>query len=151
MAWNTERESPRLQADTAANDLIVRQHERVSCKLEALAAIDPGDAEQVVLSRLVSTAGRTDSTIGVTIVDVSTGGLGVVAPVYLPRGTRVRVRLPEHRSASGAPCEHLLRVQRCAMIDRSPSYYVGGAFTDSDPGSVGALLTLASAKGAKAC
>lgn len=132
---------------SAPGNILVRQHERVTCELDAFARVEPGQGDQVVLSRSAATGGRSEGEIRVSVVDVSPGGLGVRSPIYLPRGTKLRVIMS--RSSPDAPDAHqiVVRVQRSAMIDRSPAYYLGGAFVQADPRQIDALLDRARSEG----
>lgn len=126
------------------NELVVRQHERYACELPARVRVAAENAGQVVLSRSV---GDGNGCINATIVDCSTGGLGLRMPVYLPRGCRVDVQVP---GAPGQPdvFRGVVRVQRATMLERTPTYYLGGSLLrDSAGGEVARLLAHARAAG----
>jgi hypothetical protein len=109
------------------NELLVRQHQRYTCSLHAKVRVPPPDATQITFARAV---GDGAGTINATVVDCSSGGLGLQMAVYLPRGCRVHVRVP---AGPGEPdlFNGELRAQRVTMIDRNPTYYLGGAMVPS--------------------
>ncbi len=163
---NAATTNARTSASTSgqSGDGLVRQHERVSCRMAAVSRVEPG-SDQVVLSR-ASASGRGEGELGVWLVDVSPGGLGITSPLFFPRGTKLRVRLEATRDGAGARVEvaahagkgggaddHglLVRVQRCMMTDRAPTYYVGGSFVKPDRAAVMALMELAAGRGVAAC
>ena len=126
-----------LPQPNAPSDLLVRQHERLICRLAALVRVVPEDAPQVSLSR---TIGDGAGGLGCVVVDCSSGGLGLQSTVFIPRGARLDVSISaEHvepgeelaRPSSGAMAREIfsgsVRVQRVTMIDRTPRYYVGAA------------------------
>ncbi len=124
-----------------AEQLVVRQHERFLCRLGSLVRVCEDMADQVVMARSV---GDGTGAVEVVITDASRGGLGIESTVFLPRGSRLRVRV---KSADVAPEKDLLlRVQRVTMLDRKPTYYLGLSFVSKGPEhdqNVGALLELA--------
>jgi hypothetical protein len=126
---------------SGTEQLVVRQHERHLCRVACSLRMGEQGAEQVALARSVGDgAGRVEA----TIVDCSRGGLGLESRVFLPRGSRMLVRIgtPE----GGA--ELSVRVQRATMTDRTPTYYLGVSFAGSGPEherAVAATLELARA------
>ena len=114
----------------AAEQLVVRQHERFHCRLPLQLRIAPEVAEQIVLARTVC---DNTGSIEAFITDASRGGLGIESAVFLPRGCRLRVRLKS--AAAPATPEHdlVVRVQRVSMLDRKPTYYLGVSFFSKGP------------------
>ena len=110
--------------DRSADQLVVRQHLRHTCRLPADITVSADSPTRVTLSRSV---GDGTGVIAVTVVDCSSGGLGLESCVYLPRQTRlaVRIRLADARTAE---VELEATVQRAMMISRGPKYYLGLAF-----------------------
>jgi hypothetical protein len=107
----------------SADQLVVRQHERRSCRLEAGLRVAAEHTHVVALSRSV---GDGTGSISATVVDVSNGGAGVETAVFLPRGTSVNLTV---RTGSGSETIELpSRVQRVTMISREPRYYMGLAY-----------------------
>ena len=113
--------------NTAGTDLTVRRHERVLCDLEAVVAVAPECQASVKLSR---GACRADGGVSARVVDCSRGGLGLQTKVFLP-GTSVLTvcfALP----GSNEEVRTKVRVQRVAMVDRGPTYYIGTSFEEED-------------------
>lgn len=106
------------------DQLVVRQHERLQCRLRAHVRIDEEHAEQVAFARTVSDG---TGTIGAHITDCSQGGLSLETSVFLPRGCRIRVRLDTAESTPHK-LEVLARVQRSSMTNRAPTYVLGASF-----------------------
>lgn len=135
-------------ADHQSADLLVRQHERAACDLGAYVRVDTDPADQVVFSRSAAPGGRGDSEIDVRIVDVSPGGLGLRSNVFVPRGTRLVARVvPAKDELQPTTDELQVRVQRCAMIDRTPAYYLGTAFVAPNPAALARLTQMAKSEG----
>lgn len=109
-----------------AEQLVVRQHERYSCQVQADVGITADSPSRVVLSR---TVGNGTGVLAATVVDCSAGGMGLESPVYLPRNARLLVRL-DLGDASGRDGHVEIEgtVQRATMISRAPRYYLGLAF-----------------------
>jgi hypothetical protein len=131
-----------------ASDLAVRRYERYLCDLPAMVDIAPSSAGAVCLGQAaVGTNGR----VSARVTDCSAGGLGLKSPVYFPHtaNLRVTITLPAPLSGSLDVC---LRVQRVAMTDRKPTYYVGGAFeglSGDHLSTVQALMEALKASGAQ--
>lgn len=107
-----------------AEQLVVRQHERHLCRLDCRLRLDDHSVAQVTPAR---TVGDGAGGLSAMMVDCSRGGLGLESPVFLPRGSRVRVSVAPGQP--GAPrTELLVRVQRVSMMDRKPTYYLGVSF-----------------------
>jgi c-di-GMP-binding flagellar brake protein YcgR len=96
---------------------------------------------QVRFSSL-STAADRHVTRG-TVLDVSSGGMGLYCEQFVPRMCEGVVRVfdptPVGEGADGSPVfevafEHRVRVRRVSMASHDPTYEVGLAFIDPDPG-----------------
>lgn len=123
--------------------LVVRQHERLQCRLPAHARIADEHAEQVAFAR---TVGDGSGAVDVFITDCSRGGINIESTAFLPRGCRLRVRLAPDPASSAPPVELLVRVQRPTMIARTPTYALGTSFVGQGNGHdamVAALLDAA--------
>lgn len=118
--------------------LVVRQHERLTCRLPATVRVSDEYASQVTLARSAADAG---GILNVKVVDCSRGGLGLESRLFLPRSCRVKITVAEAvqavvaQAATGAdvaspvgPLEFIARVQRITMTNRTPTYYLGLAF-----------------------
>ena len=123
----------------AVDPLVVRQHERLSCRLPAKLRVREEHASQVIISRA---AGDGSGGLNVTVVDCSGGGMGLEIPIFIPRSCRVQVQIfadPAAAAAAGAPAAGPLdftfdaRVQRISMTGRAPVYYLGLAFLGDAP------------------
>jgi hypothetical protein len=112
-----------------AEQLVVRQHERLRCDLAARVMVGPESAERVVLSLDGARGGNGAVDVAVRVTDCSRGGLGLQSPVYLPKRCRVMVRVEGVDGLEGASgtLELGVTVQRAAMLDRGPTYYLGTA------------------------
>lgn len=137
---------------TGSNEMLVRQHERVTCTVAAIVAVDRAQSEQVVLSRAIASGCHREGEFAAMVVDFSPGGLGIRSSVYLPKGCRLFVRLskPNAPLAGGSTTieEIAVRVQRCSMIDRTPAYYCGCSLVKAPAGAVALLKSLAASEGA---
>lgn len=113
--------------------LVVRQHERHTCRLKAEASVAAGGGPPpaVVLSR---SAGDGTGTVPGTVVDCSAGGLGLETSVFFPRSCRLRIRA---WLGSDATVEVIATVQRVTMISREPRYYLGLAYLTGPDGGLG--------------
>jgi hypothetical protein len=105
-------------------DLSVRQHERHPCDVAAgmLVSGQSVDAVKLVKTGAGGAPGR--------VVDFSRGGLGLSSTVYFPLTCHLRVSIPDN---AGGSIKIDLRVQRVAMLDRTPTYYIGTSFDATTP------------------
>ncbi|MGH7133129.1 MAG: hypothetical protein ACREJO_14435, partial [Phycisphaerales bacterium] len=62
-------------------NLVVRQHERLNCALRAELRVSPEHAEKIIVS---TAAGETNGVVPVTLIDLSSGGVGVKSKVIFP-------------------------------------------------------------------
>jgi hypothetical protein len=104
-----------------------RQFRRHETQFEARFEVHPDHAGQFRLS-------LPDAASGLTVLDVSQGGLGVCTGFYIPKNLRLELRI----SGVGQEPEHGARdlfvravVRRCVMTDHKPTYQVGMQFVDS--------------------
>lgn len=115
------------------DNLVVRQHERVRCALAAQSQVTGEHAGIVVLA-----VGATDGQGGFvcSVVDISNGGLAVRSKVFMPKQTRLVVRITDPSLATeGQPVAFTAtcKVMRVQMVDRTPTYELGTAFVDMSP------------------
>lgn len=121
-------------------NLVVRQHERLSCALRAELRVSPEHAEKVIVS---SAAGETNGVVAVTLIDLSSGGVGVKSKVFFPKQARMVLRIWASGSdGAGQPSEFAVRIQRVQMLDRTPVYYLGAAFSGEGAGHAEAVSGL---------
>ncbi|MGQ0627516.1 MAG: PilZ domain-containing protein [Phycisphaerales bacterium] len=121
--------------------LVVRQHERHTCDVPARFSVDTAHHDRVTIA--FQSTGMSTGDVPVRIIDCSAGGLGLRSPVYIPKTGRIRVQF--ELADGGPPIDTILRVMRASMQDRTPSYYLGGAFTDDSPSTTAALARLVAA------
>jgi len=105
-------------------NLTVRRSTRRMIGLAAEVEVAPEHEEYVRLA---------GGAISATAVDMSEGGIGVLAAGYLPKRCLATVRV-----MSPINDEHILftaktRVARAAMVDRRPGYQLGLLFEDDSP------------------
>lgn len=108
------------------SDLAVRRHERYGCAV--LATVLVGPASAVRLSR---SAIGVDGSVHASVVDISRGGIGISSPVFFPQTCQLKVSFTPPGATS--PIHALIRVQRVAMSDVKPTYYLGGSLDSPTP------------------
>ncbi|MFN0011178.1 MAG: hypothetical protein ACKVS8_05975 [Phycisphaerales bacterium] len=112
--------------ESKAEPNVVRQHERIQCRLAASVGVAQEMADRVVFSGLVCGSGRAGGTVVADLIDCSRGGLGLRMKVFVPKHTRLVVKAA--CGPMGEPGEFLVVAQRVKMLDRGPTYYVGASF-----------------------
>jgi len=137
--------------------LTIRQHERETLALRAEFVVADVHRAQVRFSSM-SGAAEPHVTRG-TASDISTGGMGLVCPQFVPRMCEGSIRIyhpkPVSTAADGTPVyevcfEHRAKVRRVSLASHEPSYALGTAFLDPEPGieeRVAAVLALAAEAG----
>ena len=103
-----------------------RQFERHQTAYEARIEPHPDHAEQFRLS-------FPDSQTGLSIVDVSAGGVGLLSGIFIPKNMRLTLHISGADPDRSEVVETLkLRaiVRRLTMIDHKPTYKVGLQFID---------------------
>lgn len=124
---------------TKSEGLTVRRHKRHDVALDAWLSLAP---EHIGAVRFKPPPGAPENTAPVSLVDLGEGGFGVVSTIFLPRRTRVRLRVPDPRSAAApALLDAEGVVQRVTMTDRRPAYLIGASFSN-EPAIREALQTL---------
>lgn len=129
------------------DSLVVRQHERISCRLDAVVSVGDESGVRVALSRNVGTG---DGFAPAVVVDCSAGGLGLESSVFLPRGSSISVQFSPASSleSNSAPIRVSGMIQRSTMISRAPRYYLGIAYGGPqapDRATVDSLISAAKA------
>ncbi len=121
--------------DKRPDQSVVRQYERLQCRLPAIVRVGEEHADQVALSR---TVGDGTGVLNVDITDCSRGGMNIESGVFLPRGCRLRVTFTDgtHEHAL------LIRVQRVAQTARTPTYSHGTSFVGQGPTHEDAVVAL---------
>lgn len=123
---------------TPTSPLVVREHERVRCDLPASFSIAPEHADRVALA---PAAGVTP--VPASLIDLSAGGLGLSSPVYVPKLTLLRISVDPAQGEPGFTV--LARVQRAAMLDKTPTYFIGTALKDATESDLAILRRLLAA------
>lgn len=122
-------------------DFVIRRSDRHEIMLPVRLRIHAPDGSQV---RLSSRSGQREGWVTGDLVDLASGGMGVVSPVYLPRGCLTDVRVMPFLTDAAEPLlEVRARVRRVVMTDRRPAYLVGLLFvepTDAQTGQLDDLL-----------
>lgn len=120
--------------------LTTRQFERETANLSAEFVIAAAHRANVCFSP--TSPAIDQDTVGGRVVDVSSGGIGLLLDGFLPRMCDGVVRIFDPDSAEcgvdGEPrheviFEHAVKVRRVTMNDRRPSYNIGLAFRDPEP------------------
>jgi hypothetical protein len=120
--------------------LTLRQHQREEIGLRADFVVAEKHRSQVRFSS-ASSAPEPHVTTG-RALDVSSGGMGIACPQFLPRMCEGRVRVygpqPIGTAHDGSPIhevifEHDVKVRRVTMRSHEPSYALGLAFIDPAP------------------
>lgn len=110
------------------SNFVIRRSDRHEIMLPVRLRIHESDRSQV---RLSSRSGQRDGWVSADLVDLASGGLGVVSPAFMPRGCRVDVQILSFGGDDAPPIlEIQSRVRRVVMTDRRPAYLVGLLFLD---------------------
>ncbi|MFG0305214.1 MAG: PilZ domain-containing protein [Phycisphaerales bacterium JB040] len=111
-----------------ASNFVIRRSDRHEIVLPARFCVSEGHAEEV---RVSSRAPQRDGWIEADLIDIAEGGVGLISPLFMPRGCRLLVEI---RGLGGGAAPVLLdspaRVRRVQMIDRRPAYMIGLLFED---------------------
>lgn len=108
------------------DEIMARSDLRFDVALPALVRVAPEHAQQF---RLRSSICDPDGWMEAELVDVSVGGLGILATVVLPRRCRLQIRVFGTQGRTGSPLlEAFVIVQRVVMTDRRPAFMVGTTF-----------------------
>jgi len=103
----------------------MRQTIRHDTVMRALVSVSKASSESV---KLTGVSGAKDGWIEVDVVDMSTGGLGFLSKIYLPRRAQLRVRILGRLEGSPRLGEFPVQIHRTIMTDRRPAYLVGTSF-----------------------
>lgn len=114
-------------------ELAIRRSTRHDVVIPARIRVAPVHSAAVKLS---AASGVRDGWLDVDVVDFSSGGVGILSPVFLPRGCVLTVRLltpADEGNPESMLLEVQVRVQRVVMTDRRPAYLMGTAFDSLTP------------------
>ena len=106
---------------------IMRKVERFDVSINAV--LGP-TAQHASVVKLAPAAGAKDGMIDCNCVDISLAGAGFFTTVFLPRLTRIRIKLFSVGDAPQLLLTSEATVRRCIMTDRRPAYHLGCAFAD---------------------
>ncbi len=114
--------------------LTVRQAVRFELVLPVRLTMAPVDRAAVRWSAAI---GGPEGWVDADLVDFSSGGIGVMSPVFVPRKARVRLKVFGIDGGQGEPLlDAIARVQRVAMTDARPAYLLGTSFEAPDEATV---------------
>jgi hypothetical protein len=122
-----------MNSQSGQDNLAVRQHERHRCDLRARVQVGGESIGRVVLA-VDGGSGQVGSDVAVHVTDCSRGGLGIKSNVFFPKQCVLTVRV-EPEGGAGEAIETTVSVQRVAMLDKSPTYYLGTATVSDVKGS----------------
>ncbi len=120
--------------------LTIRQHERETLALRAEFVVADTHRAQVRFASM-SGAAEPHVTRG-TASDISTGGMGLICPQFVPRMCEGTIRIyhprPVSTASDGTPVydvcfEHRAKVRRVTLNSHDPTYALGTAFVDPEP------------------
>jgi len=109
--------------------LTVRGAKRLDIALPCEIAVAPAHETFV---HLTAKAASANSRVQATVLDGSRGGLGVLSPVYFPKGALLQLWIRNRAQGGDITLETTLRVKRIVMTDRRPAYLLGLAYADCD-------------------
>ena len=121
-------------------DLTIRRFERNDVILDGEFEVAAAHQGQVAFSRRNS-AVVDPRTVRITVSDIGAGGIGFQAPIFLPRMLSGVVRIfdlhPSDGKSEGTSIrciafEHAVRIRRCELTSRLPSFFVGSSFEGAD-------------------
>lgn len=104
--------------------LQARQFQRHTTRYKARLQVHPDHAAQFRLS-------LPDVQNDLSVVDVSSGGLGLASGFYLPKNLRLTLRVSsadDEDASRGHAATVAVIVKHCALVDHQPSYRVGTQF-----------------------
>jgi hypothetical protein len=119
--------------------IIIRQSARYDIALRAHLAIAKPHASDV---KFASAAGAKDGWIECDLIDISTGGVGLITRLFVPRRVLAKVRVFSDENCSSPVLECTCRIQRVIMTDRRPAYLLGTSFEGMTPAETESLERL---------
>lgn len=112
----------------AQSNLSVRVHERFVCELPASVRVSDENREQL---RFTGSAVNKAGVTPVTVIDCSTGGIGLNTTLFLPKFARLEIVIEADSKAGRPDFRAFVRVRRVVMLDHTPQYFIGTAFEDA--------------------
>ena len=122
-----------------SRDLSYRTRVRRELALTVFLRVQDSDASRVHYARAALTS---TGEIAGTTVDISEGGIGIIVDTYLPRWTRVWLRIPSPVEGNPPLLAVAATVHRSVMCDRRPAYLLGLGFKGLTPDETAAVLEL---------
>lgn len=119
--------------------VMVRRSVRIDVMFQGRASVAPAHAQRV---RLSTSAPHRDGQVEVDVVDLSSNGVGFIAPVFFPKRTLLKLVVNAHDPAAPPLFTAVGRVQRAVMTDRRPAYMHGLAFEDLSADQTAAVEAL---------
>lgn len=104
-----------------------RRHARDAVRLTGTFQVGSSHRAQVRITDLGGAA--TEEPIGISVVDVSTGGFGWESPVFLPRQCRGAISV--YLDDDSEPFEHEVEVRRVRMQSDGGRYAIGASLVDA--------------------
>lgn len=113
------------------SNFVIRKSDRHEIMLPVRFRVHEADRGQV---RLSTRSGQRDGWVSADLVDLASGGLGIVSPAFLPRGCRADVQILAFGGDDAPPVlEIQTKVRRVVMTDRRPAYLIGLLFLNPTP------------------
>ncbi|MFZ4574870.1 MAG: PilZ domain-containing protein [Phycisphaerales bacterium] len=119
--------------------IIIRQSARYDVVMRAQLSVSP---EHAGIVRFSGASGSRDGWIECDLIDISTGGVGLITRLFVPRRLVARVRIFTSEESTEPALECGIRVQRVIMTDRRPAYLLGTCFEGVTDSEMQALQTL---------
>ena len=110
------------------SNLSVRVHERHVCELPAVVRVTDDDRRQL---RLTGAAVNKAGVTPVTVIDCSTGGIGLNTTLFLPKFARLEVVIKADSETGRQDFQAFVCVRRVVMLDHTPQYFIGTSFEDA--------------------
>jgi hypothetical protein len=123
----------------AQSNLSVRVYERHDCALPATVRVTDNDRGQL---RLTGSALNASGFMPVTVIDCSTGGLGLDTTVFIPKCATLEVVIAADSETGRPEFRGIVRARRVVMLDHTPKYFVGTSFEDAAVATSSELRTL---------
>ncbi len=84
-----------------------------------------------------------DGKCGLAVSDVSKGGLGLIAGIFVPRNMRLQIHIEPNERAGNRPLMVRVVTRRCSLLDHKPTYQLGLQFLDASGEEEQALVKAA--------
>jgi PilZ domain len=71
-----------------------------------------------------------DGKAGLGVSDVSKGGMGLIAGIFVPRNMRLQIHIEPNEKTGNRPFVVRVVTRRCSLLDHKPTYQIGLQFLD---------------------